>query len=401
MKRTASLLLAVAGLAAGPALSAGAATKIVVTAANDLTIPRPAAVIAVPIGAVQRLLPGVMIDHFIVRDASGAVLPCQVTNFQPEEHHDYYLDLLFQHDFAAGEKTAVFTIEASPAPVPPFPARVFARYVPERYDDFAWENDRVAHRIYGPGLNSSAAGRERMISSGIDVWCKRVRYPIVDRWYLKGHYHEDSGEGMDMYNVGTSRGCGGTGVWRDGKLNVSGNWASWKVLANGPIRAVFELTYAPWDAGSGVKVAETKRFTVDAGHNLDLVESTFTIDGAPEVTVGIGLNKNSADKGQEPTATLTEDEADHALVQWEAQKTNGSIGEAIVVTPDEFRGYAEDALNHLVLARAVAGRPLRYWAGAGWTKSGDFVTEADWKVYVAACAARAASPIRIAKIATE
>lgn len=378
-----------------------AAEKIVVTVTQDLALARPAEVIAIPFSDVQRLLPGVMIDHYVVKDAAGTVLPYQVTNFKPEEHHDYYLDLLFQHDFAAGETTAVFTIEPSEKPVPPFPPRVFARYVPERFDDFAWENDRLGHRIYGPGLDSPAAGGTRMISSGVDVWCKRVRYPIVDRWYLKGHYHEDSGEGLDMYNVGASRGCGGTGVWVGGKLHVSGNWVTWKVLANGPIRAVFELTYAPWDAGPGIKVAETKRFTVDAGHNLDMIESTFAIESAGEVTVGIGLNKRSADKGQDPKVNLTQDEANHALVQWEAQKTNGSIGEAIVVAPGDFRGYAEDTLNHLILARAVAGQPLRYWAGAGWTLSGDFASEADWKAYVAEFARRLQSPIKIAKIEAE
>ncbi len=396
MKKIALALLACA------ALSAQGAGKIVVTVTNDLVdIARPAETIAIPIGEVQRRLPGVMIDHYVVRDATGAVLPYQVTNFKPEEHHDYYLDLLFQHDFAAGEKSATFTIEASEKPVPPFPSKVFARYVPERFDDFAWENDRIAHRIYGPGLDSPAAGGTRMISSGIDVWCKRVPYLIVDRWYLKGHYHEDSGEGLDMYNVGTSRGCGGTGIWSDGKLHVSGNWAAWQVLANGPIRAVFDISYAPWDAGNGVKVAEVKRFTVDAGHNLDQIESTFTIEGAPAVTVGIGLNKDSADKGQDPKVTLTQDEMDHALVQWEAEKTNGSLGEAVVVTPGEFQGYAQDQLNHLILVKANSGQPVRYWAGAGWTKSGQFASEAEWKAYVADCARRAQSPIKIASIVAE
>ncbi len=75
--------------------------------------------------------------------------------------------------------------------MPPFPTKTFARYVPERLDDFAWENDRIAHRIYGPALETAAAGGFQMIASGIDVWSKRVRYPIVDRWYLKSHdnYH--------------------------------------------------------------------------------------------------------------------------------------------------------------------------------------------------------------------
>ena len=179
------------------------------------------------------------------------------------------------------------------ATVQPYPAVVFARYIPERFDDFAWENDRIAHRIYGPGLDSPAAGGTRMISSGVDVWCKRVRYPIVDRWYVKGHYHSDSGEGLDMYDVGTNRGCGGIGVWDGQKLLTSQNWKTWKVLANGPIRAVFELTYEPWDASNGVKVSETKRFTVDAGHNLDAIDSTFAFTPAPgsdgELTIASGL----------------------------------------------------------------------------------------------------------------
>lgn len=118
------------------------------------------------------------------------------------------------------------------------------------------------------------------MTSGLDLWFKRVPYPIVDRWYNKGHdhYHHDEGEGMDMYNVGRSRGAGGTGVWDGGELYVSTNYASWKVLANGPLRSVFELSYAAWDA-AGLPVTETKRFTVDAGHQLDMIESTFSYAG--------------------------------------------------------------------------------------------------------------------------
>jgi len=120
-----------------------------------------------------------------------------------------------------------------------------------------------------------------MSSSGIDLWCKRVRYPIVDRWYVKGHYHDDTGEGLDMYDVGKLRGAGGTGTWDGKALAVGGNWKTWKVLANGPIRAVFELTYDAWDAGGGVKVSEKKRFIVDAGRQLDQVESIFEVTPAP------------------------------------------------------------------------------------------------------------------------
>jgi hypothetical protein len=281
---------------------------------------------------------------------------------------------------------------------------VFARYVPERLDDFAWENDRIGHRTYGPALAAPAApgsGKEVLVTSGLDVWCKRVRYLIVDRWYNKGHnhYHHDEGEGMDMYQTGKSRGCGGTGIWDGQKLYVGSNFKTWKVLANGPIRAIFELTYEPWDAGKGVKVSEVKRFTVDAGHNLDQIDSTFTVEGgAPEIVVGLGLNKDSGDKGQDTKAEQTPNKDGGWYTQWEIQKTNGSLGEALVVAPAALQGFTEDAFNRLVLVKAVSGQPLRYYVGAGWTKSGDFSSKEDWNTYVATAAKCAQSPIKIAKI---
>jgi Domain of unknown function (DUF4861) len=80
---------------------------------------------------------------------------------------------------------------------------VFGRTVPERKDDFAWENDKVAYRVYGPALQATGE-----ISSGIDVWSKRVSDLIINDWYAKDAagqrtknpaitYHKDSGQGLD------------------------------------------------------------------------------------------------------------------------------------------------------------------------------------------------------------
>src|SRR5213078_3870611 len=77
------------------------------------------------------------------------------------------------------------------------------------------------------------------------------------------------------------RGCGGSGLWRDGKLVVSKNFRESKVLAAGPIRLVFELRYP--DLG------ETKRITLDAGQNFGRFESSY--DGA--YATGIKKNKDA------------------------------------------------------------------------------------------------------------
>jgi hypothetical protein len=395
-------VLFLAALAAPAA--ANAAERLTVVASSDLDAARPSETISIPWPEVNRALPGALIQHIVVKDAAGHVLPHQVTNVaplakDPKNVGAAYGELLFQHSFGAGEKSASFTVEKTEALEPVFPVKAYARYVQERLDDFAWENDRIAHRIYGLGLSAPAppgSGKEVLETSGIDIWFKRVDYPIVDRWYNKGHdhYHKDEGEGLDMYNVG-SRGCGGTGVWVDGKLATSGNYRSWKVLANGPVRAVFEITYDGWDAG-GIKVAETKRFTVDAGHQLDQVESTFTFTGADKLTVAVGLNKTPANKKHDPAIAVTRDQRDGALLQWvelRATPENGAYGTAVVLPG--ATALTDDARNELALATVEPGKPLRYYVGAAWTRAGQIGTQEAWQAYVTAAAERAAHPLKV------
>jgi pectinesterase len=383
-----------------------AAEQMLVTVTHDLTIARASETIVVPWSQVNAALPGAMLQRIAVKDAAGHVLPYQVTNVAPQAKDPRgvgiaYGELIFQYDFAAGEKSATFTVEKIDSVAPVFPIKTFGRYVPERLDDFGWENDKIGHRTYGPALAAPAAPgvtKEVLVTSGLDVWCKRVNYLIVDRWYNKGHdhYHKDEGEGMDMYQVGPSRGCGGTGIWDGKTLFVGRNYKSWRVITNGPVRTVFELTYDAWDA-AGTQVSEVKRFTVDAGHNLDQIESTFTVvAGDPkEITVAIGLNKTPADKNQDANVALTSSAATGTLTQWVTQKTNGELGTALIMPKGSFVGFTADSLNELILAKATTGQPLRYYAGAGWSKAGEFKSQADWNAYVSACAMRAASPIKI------
>ena len=381
-----------------------AAERLTVTVTHTLDQARPSETITIPWTEVNRALPGALLQKIAVKDAAGKVLPYQVTNVAPQAKDPKnegiaYGELIFQHDFAPGEKKATFTVEKIDAVAPVFPSKVSARYIQERLDDFAWENDKVAHRTYGPALAAPAAegsGKEVLVTSGMDIWFKRVPYPIVDRWYNKGHdhYHHDEGEGIDMYNVGGSRGNGGTGVWDGKQLYIGANYSAWKVIANGPLRAIFELTYDAWIA-AGVKVSEVKRFTVDAGHYFDQVDSTFTFAGPQQLDVAVGINKTPADKGQEAKVGFTQVAADGALIQWVEQRSNGAFGAAIILPSASKDGFAEDKRNALILAPVVAGKPLRYYVGAAWTRSGDFKSEQDWQRYVAAEAARSRSPVTV------
>ena len=384
--------------AAASAAFAAEQASVVVT--HELSVARPAETITVPWADVVRVLPGAIPQNLAVRDAAGESLPYQVIAGGSETGKSSETGapatLIFQHDFAAGEKSATFTVMKTAEPAPAFPSRVFARYIAERLDDFAWENDKIAHRTYGPALATPAAGSEQLVTSGVDVWCKRVSRLVVDHWYAVNNYHHDAGEGLDMYHVGKSRGCGGTGIWVGNTLYPGRNYQGWKVLANGPIRAIFELSYDAWEA-PGMKVTETKRFTVDAGHNLDQVESTFTVvEGvAKEVTVAIGVTKNSSDTGEDTHAQPTRNQAGGWFAQWEKEAAYGEIGEAVIVPGAALQGFAEDSTNQLLLANATSGQPLLYYIGAGWSRAGEFTNQQAWIDYVATWAARLRSPIHV------
>jgi hypothetical protein len=395
MRRILLLLLALPAFAMS-------AERLTITVNNDLDAARPSETIVLPWSAVNGALPGARLQQLVVKDAQGHSLPYQVTNVQPQIKDPKnigaaYGELLFQYSFAKGEKSARFTVEKIEGVAPVFPVKAYGRYVQERLDDFAWENDLVAHRIYGPALGATIIGssKEVLVTSGIDVWFKRVPYPIVDRWYNKGHdhYHVDEGEGMDMFSVGTSRGLGGTGVWDGQHLYVSRNYASWKLIANGPIRVVFELTYDSWDGG-GFPVAETKRISLDAGQQFNRVSSTFTFGTRPDIRAAIGLGKAVTDKGQDPKLDAQIDKSLNASVEWFEQKTKGEFG-IMMAVPNGTVSFESDDKNQLLVATVKSGEPLNYLIGAAWNRASPYKKMSDWQAAVSAFITRERSPLRI------
>jgi rhamnogalacturonyl hydrolase YesR len=250
------------------------------------------------------------------------------------------------------------------------PAAAYAAFLPQRKDDFAWENDRIAHRVYGPALEATGE-----ITSGIDVWVKRTRQPVVEKWYYLAAYHKDHGEGLDMYKVGPSRGCGGTGIWRDGKLYAANNFVTWRLIENGPSRVAFELDYAPYDAG-GIKVRETRRISLGTGSNLSRIETRFDWEGGPEeLQAVVGIVKREG--GGAPD--FAKDGS--WMAYWEPEQPgNGTIGCGVVmISPAKPLDTQEQACLQAVAKR---GQSLVYYAGAGWTRSGDFPNKEAWVRYV-------------------
>ena len=354
-----------------------------VTVKNNLDVPRENETIVVKLGEIKQLSPSINSELIQVVDKnSGERLVCQIIDLNGDDTDD---ELIFQADFSPGESKEYFIQEAEKSPAETPQSKAYARFVPERMDDFAWENDRIAYRMYGPALQATGE-----ISSGVDVWVKSVNDLILDKWYRGEDYHTDHGEGLDYYKVGPSTGCGGIAIWDGVKLHTSKNFIDWKIIANGPIRVIFELTYAPWEV-NGDRISELKRITLDAGQNLSRFESTFTWEkDQSKLNCAIGIIKR---KGQSSVLSNFED---GWLRYWEPEhKVNGTTGCGIVVDTDIVTSMTETTDHHLVISEVEPGKRLIYFAGACWSKNPDFPGVDDWDNYLKNFTKRINSPLQI------
>lgn len=322
-----------------------------------------------------------------VRDALGKEILCQAVDTDYDAYHTPDI-VIFQADFAAGETKGFQIVPGDKQHYKLADFKAHGRFVRERFDDFAWENNRIAHRTYGKALEDWAG--EPLTSSTIDIWSKRVPGMVIDEWYMVDNYHADTGQGADFYSAGASRGCGGNGLWLSNQLWVSKNFAVSRVLANGPIRVMFELVYEAFDV-DGKKVSEVKRVTLDADSQLDHIQSFYRNEGSAvaPMACGVGLKKVGGER-------LKFDRASGFLTSWQKMEKNaGMQGLAIVADPAHVVENTTDKLNNLLVLKLDSTQSVSYWAGFAWDKAGRIRTEESWNQYVAEFARGMASPIEV------
>jgi len=266
--------------------------------------------------------------------------------------------------------------ESAPEPEPAVVA--YGRFVPEREDDFTWENDKVAFRVYGP----SSGGKGQV--SGVDAWLKKVPYSIIDKWYagfLAGKsYHEDHGEGYDPYHVGDSRGVGGTAIWVDGVAWPAGKYMSYEVLQSGGEVVEFKLQYE-WETPLGM-VAESKTISLALGEQLYQVNSVFTLDGKPaSLPVAIGLTTH------DEKAQVFSNPETGRISAWEAIDEMG-VGTGVLMAPDltgmilHTPSEDKDASHIWLVTSSNENGELGFMAGFAWEVAQEITTVEAWNEYL-------------------
>ncbi len=192
--------------------------------------------------------------QIVILSSKGEQLPYQIT---------YNGSLIFPVTVAAQQSVDLIIQSGTPDI---FSTLVHGQFYPQRKDDLAWENDKMAYRAYGPALQQSGEK-----AYGYDIWTKNNTTDLVvearyeaeigeetqtkmaelrainaaaaDSFYRTVSYHIDHGNGMDCYKVGPTLGGGANGLMKGDSLIYPYAFAEHEILDNGPLRFTVQLTY--------------------------------------------------------------------------------------------------------------------------------------------------------------
>ena len=259
--------------------------------------------------------------------------------------------------------------------------KVMAREVPERADDFVFENNLIAGRFYGKALEGNPT------SPGIDVWVKLPGALVANDWYRNAtdkdapdhdpnYYHKNHG-GKDCYKVAVSLGGGGSVPYINRTLCYPAtNYRSSEVVSESSEEISFVLHYPEWQAGD-VAVKLDKTVTVYADNYFCKVEDVYTFN-TDSLTIAVGIFRH-------PENGIIDAEAfgDDYYAVWEhasdqsVEPEDGMLGVAVIMPVADSVTIIDGGRHGACLKTIASGQPLEYWFGSCWSK-GEIKGSAEW-----------------------
>lgn len=338
--------------------------SLIISVSNPSRIDKMSETIEIDWQSLQKLQSLNPKEIMIKELATGQEIPSQVL-YRGEKTPQA---IIFQTDIKKSETLKFIIVKGISAT---YKAKVYGRQVSERFDDFAWENDKVAFRMYGEALET-----QKGMAKGIDFWAKRTQNLIINKWYKSGDYHNDNGEGVDAYHVGMTLGAGNAEPFFNNEIIYPINYNEYKILDQGPIRFSFQLMYKPFMV-NGENVIETKTISLDAGSQLNKIVNQYK--SVKDLTIAIGITKHK-DNGIKKV-----DKDNRILAYWDkADGTldNGMMGVGVIYPLNNIKEFKETKEHLLMLAPLNSKNKITYYQGGSWNKSGNFPSEQDWFNYL-------------------
>lgn len=393
---------------------AHASERVTVMVSNPIPSAR-LEMVETDLGTLQKKLQSEGTD-FIVTDADGKEIPSQVT-------HDR--KLIFQVGVAGKGKSIYHVRKGTPQP---YEVRAKGRLFTERQDEFGWENDRVAYRVYGHG---GAVGYDLFNKSTselmLDYWYaseqnqemrsvsrqlkERGFQDLADQVYNAFCYHIDHGKGMDCYTVGPTLGGGANALLdEDGSLFMPKCYKTFEILDQGPLRFTVRFTY-PEQEYNGEKLTEVRIISLDAGSHFNRVSVSYAGLSRPtKMAAGTVIHKDNPSAyvlSQENGYLGYEDLGDASVYQPrykdEFGKLMGKIYIGLLFPDKSIATTYQTRENGLATGHILAITTYKpqtaytYYFGSGWNRNPltPFHSLTDWEAHLSKEALAKRNPLKV------
>ena len=340
------------------------APQIEMIVENPLPVKRTDEFVVLKVAQLKEIAPNFSQDMFVVSLAgSKQEIPYQVDDMDNDGEGDEIAMVL---DMEPGERKQV-VIRYAPTGTPEsrpirfgYNKRTRAAIHPE-YEGIGWESELIAYRIYPDYRNSISVFGKQEPGLSLDKFAASLEgFNKLEPW------------GVSVLDGGESLGCGGFGIWHNGRLikplslspRQDDRVASYtRIAADGPIRSAVQVIHDNWRVG-GESLRITATYSIFAGQRWTRIE--VKVEGADNpVKIAAGLMKSDA-------AKLTRDEKEGLLYTWGAQShrdTPDDLGMAVIYSAESFDSFHEDNDSdaYLIVLNPGADNEIAYWSLAAWS----------------------------------
>lgn len=401
-------------LAAMTAMALQAAEKVKITVSNPIHGARME-MVEVDITTLKKKT-GIQDNGIVVIDADGKEIPSQIT---------YDGKLIFQAGVGSKGKSVYYAQQGTPKQ---YETRVKGRLFIERQDEFGWENDCVAYRVYGHG---GAVGYDLFNKSTsdlmLDYWYAseqnqemrsvskqlhdRGYHDLADQVYNAFCYHIDHGKGMDCYTVGPTLGGGANALLNeDGSLFMPKCYKTFEILDQGPLRFTVRFTY-PEQNFNREKIVETRIISLDAGSHFNRVAISYRGLTKPyNMVAGTVVHKSnpsayiiSNENGYLGYEDLGDASVYNEKYRNELSKQMGKIYIGLLFPEKSISMSYQQRENGIAAGHILASMLYKpnttytYYFGSGWDKNPNTNLNSltDWEAYLNKAAQWVRQPLKV------
>ncbi|HGJ65832.1 TPA: DUF4861 domain-containing protein, partial [bacterium] len=295
--------------------------KIEMIVENTLSEKRMDEFIVLRVSDLKEMAPNFSKDTFIVIQAdTNQEIPSQVDDMNNDGEGD--------------EIAMIISLE------PKEKKRIIMRYSPEspenrsvtlghkkrtrsaihpEYEGISWESEIIGYRLYPDQRNS------------ISVFAKQKPELSLDKIAFK-----QPSSAKLILDGKNSVGCGGFGLWHDGKLIKPSNdvMRYTRVVSDGPIRAIAQVIYDKWALGNDM-LRVTATYSIFAGQRWCVSNIKVTGSNKP-VKIASGLAKVKTD--------IIKDEKKGFMYEFDKP-----LGMGMIYSPENLDTFQESGESNLIV----------------------------------------------------